>query len=301
MKLSPGDEFVISKLDHEANIAAWVDLAEERGITLKWWAGNGSSTNPVLTPESLEPLLSEKTRLVTCTHTSNILGTITDVPALSKVVHKYPRALFCVDGVAFAPHRKVDVKALGVDFYVLSWYKVYGPHLSMLYTKKESLDQIRSLGHFFNPSITLEDKLGLAGANYELTQSLVEVVKYLGSGTDDKWSAIAAQEGIIQKVFIDYLNSRKDVTIYGETSTNSDVRVPVISFTVNGKTSESVVDGVLAISKFAPRAGHMYSKRLIRDVLGKGDETVIRVSLVHYNTGKSFYQSYLFLLLFSID
>lgn len=78
-----------------------------------------------LTADNLRPLLSNKTKLVTCTHTSNILGTIHDIKAIADEVHKIPGALLCVDGVAFAPHREVDVKALGVDFYSFSWYKVH--------------------------------------------------------------------------------------------------------------------------------------------------------------------------------
>ena len=78
----------------------------------------------MLTPENLKPLLSEKTALVTCTHTSNVLGTIHDVKKIAEMVHTIPGAKLCVDGVALAPHREVDVKALGVDFYAFSWYKV---------------------------------------------------------------------------------------------------------------------------------------------------------------------------------
>ena len=79
----------------------------------------------MLTPEDLRPLLSEKTKLVACTHTSNVLGTIHDIRAIADEVHKISGARLCVDGVALAPHREVDVKALGADFYSFSWYKVF--------------------------------------------------------------------------------------------------------------------------------------------------------------------------------
>ena len=78
----------------------------------------------MLTPENLRPLLSKKTRFVACTHTSNVLGGIHDIKAIAQEVHTVPGALLCVDGVALAPHRGVDVKELGVDFYSFSWYKV---------------------------------------------------------------------------------------------------------------------------------------------------------------------------------
>ncbi len=80
--------------------------------------------NPKLEASDLKELLSEKTVLVTCTHASNILGTIHDIKAIAEAVHTIPGALLCVDAVAYAPHRQIDVKALGVDFYSFSWYKV---------------------------------------------------------------------------------------------------------------------------------------------------------------------------------
>ena len=114
---------MVSSIDHEANIAAWVSLAAAQDLTLKWWTPKNKE-NPKLLPEDLKGLLSEKTVLVTCTHASNILGTIQDVRGIADVVHSVPGALFLVDGVAYAPHRKIDVQELGVDFYCFSWYKV---------------------------------------------------------------------------------------------------------------------------------------------------------------------------------
>ena len=127
LKLPPNSEFVLSALDHEANISSWVRLAKLQSHTIKWWtAPSTPGKGPILTPENLRPLLSGKTALVACTHTSNVLGTIHDMRAIAEEVHKIPGARLCVDGVALAPHRNVDVKSLGVDFYSFSWYKV--PH-----------------------------------------------------------------------------------------------------------------------------------------------------------------------------
>lgn len=126
----PADsELVISSLDHEANISPWVRLAKLHNYTIKWWPAASTSQSyptpsPVLTTENLKPLLSEKTALVTCTHASNVLGTIHDVKKIAAMVHTVPGAKLCVDGVALAPHREVDVKTLDVDFYAFSWYKV---------------------------------------------------------------------------------------------------------------------------------------------------------------------------------
>jgi selenocysteine lyase/cysteine desulfurase len=179
LKLSPGDELVLSKFEHEANLASWVSIAERMGLTVRWWT-IPPTTNPKLNPEDLKKLLSPKTKLVACTHASNILGTINDIKAIARTVHTIPGAMFCVDGVAYAPHRQIDVKELEVDFYSFSWYKVYGPHFSMLYASKAAQENMNSLGMFFNPSNTLEYKMGLAGSNYELTQSLPKILEYLG-------------------------------------------------------------------------------------------------------------------------
>ena len=118
--IQPGDEIIASKLDHEANIASWVQLAKDRNATLKWYEPKDKK-NPQLEPEVLRGLLSDKTKLVAVTHTSNILGTINDIKAIAQEVHRIPGALLCVDAVAYAPHRGIDVKDLEVDFYSFSW------------------------------------------------------------------------------------------------------------------------------------------------------------------------------------
>ncbi|KAL1650080.1 hypothetical protein SLS58_001458 [Diplodia intermedia] len=289
LNLSPGDELVVSNLDHEANIASWVAIAAQKNLTLKWWTVPPTS-NPKLTPESLKPLLSPKTKLVTCTHASNILGTIHDIRSLADTVHTVPGALFCVDGVAYAPHRRIDVKALGVDFYSFSWYKVYGPHISMLYGSRAAQNALTPLSHYFNPTATLTDKLGLAASNYELTQTLPILLAYLG-GPDPTTAtevnaAIAAHERDLQAILLDYLASKgaDNVTIYGERDPDPARRVPTVSFGVRGWTARDVVEAVEAASDYGFRWGHFYSKRLCDDVLGLGPEGVIRVSMVHYNT-----------------
>ena len=197
--LTPGSEIIISTLDHEANIAAWVQLATLRSVAIKWWHPDTSTSNPQLTPSSLQPLLSEKTKLVSCTHTSNILGTIHPVRPIADLVHTIPSALLVVDAVAFAPHRAVDVQALGVDFYAFSWYKVYGPHISMLYASSRGRASLMSLGHYFKPARTLEDVLGLAGASYELVSGIPSVVRYLESLADEKSTASLGDKPLLEQ------------------------------------------------------------------------------------------------------
>jgi len=140
-----------------------------------------------------------------------------------------------------------------------------------------------SLGHYFKGSSSLEDKLGLAAASYELLQSIPLVVKYLQSVG---WEGIVKHEVALQEVLLKYLRSKKDVvTILGEPEgEDAKLRVPVISFTVKGRTAQSVVENVEGKSDFGFRWGHFYSKRLVDDVLGLKGDGVVRVSMTHYNT-----------------
>ncbi|OQO11750.1 hypothetical protein B0A48_03477 [Cryoendolithus antarcticus] len=280
--VTPDSEIIISKLDHEANIASWVQLAEWRKCKVVWW-DSPNKHNPQLDTEHLKKLLTPKTRLVTCTHTSNILGTINDVKAIAATVHTVPGALLCVDAVAYAPHRAIDVRDWGVDFYSFSWYKVYGPHIASLYASKEAQKSMITLGHFFKSKDSLENLLGLAAANYELTASIPEVCKYL---QDVPWDQIAVHEEKLQRILIDYLNSKPDVyQIWGQPVADKEKRVPVISFTVKGKSSKDIVDAIEAKSDFACRWGAFYSNRLCEEVMGLDPvDGVVRVSLVHYNT-----------------
>ncbi|KAJ5825203.1 Pyridoxal phosphate-dependent transferase major region subdomain 2 [Penicillium riverlandense] len=280
-----GDELILSKLNHEANVAPWVRIAERMGLTVKWWSASDPK-NPNCDPADLQTLLSDKTRLVACPHVSNITGTISPIREIADAVHAYPRALLCVDGVALAPHRQVDVQALGADFYAFSWYKVYGPHLAQLYASSRIHDQIQSLAHFFKPTDTLDQKLNLSSANYELTQSIPHVVAFFGPQPGQTWAQIAAHEERLQEILLSFLTSDPRITVIGEPSPSKARRVPVISFTVRGLGSQQLVEAVEARSAFGFRSGHMYSHRLLAEVCGLADvdDGVVRLSFVHYTS-----------------
>ncbi|KAJ5110232.1 Pyridoxal phosphate-dependent transferase major region subdomain 2 [Penicillium argentinense] len=285
LQFQPGDEVIVSKLNHEANSAPWVRIAERLGLTVKYWSSS-HPTNPTCEVAELKTLLSDRTRLVTCPHASNITGTISPIREIADAVHAHPRALLCVDGVALVPHRPVDVKALDVDFYAFSWYKVYGPHLAQLYASSRVFDQIQSLAHFFKPTDTLDLKLNLASANYELTNSIPAVVEYFGAEPSKTWAEMAAHEERLQAIFLEFLASDARITIIGDPSAQRDVRVPVISFTVQGVGSQQLVEAVEGRSAYGFRSGHMYSHRLLKEVCGLADveDGVVRVSFLHYNT-----------------
>ncbi|CBX96063.1 hypothetical protein IAQ61_004888 [Plenodomus lingam] len=278
LQLQAGDEIILTKMEHETNVKPWLFMAERLNLVVKWWVSSRED-GLKLTPENLKPLLSSKVKFVACTHVSNILGTIHDVKAIADAAHEVG-ALLCVDGVSFAPHRKVDVKAFGVDFYSFSWYKVYGPHIAVLYASNAAQRHVKPMAHYFNPTKTLEDKLGFASSNYECTQSLPCIASYL----DGAFDAISKHEGKLQKILLDFLNTRSDVTVLGSTSSDSTVRVPTVSFVVAGKNSRQIVEEVEKMSNYGIRWGHFYSKRLCDEVLELDAEGVTRVSMVHYNT-----------------
>lgn len=165
---------------------------------------------------------------------------------------------------------------------------MYGPHLAQLYASSRIHSEIQSLAHFFKPSNTLDLKLNLASANYELTQSIPAVVAYFGPNPSQTWAEMAAHEERLQQILLQFLTSDDRITIIGEPSPCQDLRVPVISFIVRGVGSQQLVEAVERRSAYGFRSGHMYSHRLLKDVCGLADveDGVVRVSLLHYNTGE---------------
>ena len=172
--LREGDEIVVTNLDHEANVGAWRKLAAD-GIRVREWRFDEETLT--LEPEGLAALLNERTCLVCFGHCSNITGSFTDVPALVRMIHD-AGARACVDGVAYGAHRAIDVKAWDVDFYLCSTYKLYGPHLALLYGKRAHLERAAPLNHFFlDDEVPL--KLNPGGPNHELSAGLAGITAYL--------------------------------------------------------------------------------------------------------------------------
>lgn len=165
--------------------------------------------------------------------------------------------------------------------------QVYGPHMSMLYASPKALSSLKSQGHFFNPHTSLTNKLGLAGASYELVSPIPAVLDYISTTS---WSAILAHEESLQKTLLEYLTSKSSITIQGEKESDPKKRVSTVSFTVEGRSSKDVVESVERETngEIGIRWGGFYSERLRENVLGLGKEGVVRVSMVHYNSGKIF-------------
>ena len=291
--LREGDEIVVTDLDHEANVCAWRRLAAE-GVTVREWRFDPDSM--ALEPEGLAALLSERTRLVCFGHCSNITGGFTDVPALVRTIHD-AGALACVDGVAYAPHRAIDVAAWDVDFYLCSTYKLYGPHLALLYGKREHLERAAALNHFFlDDEVPL--KLNPGGPNHELSAGLAGITAYLDAfharheGESNLtlhgrlaaiFERIAAHEEALAAPLLDFLAAKPGVRLIGNPSADRHVRAPTFSFTVDGRDAGEIARAV-ARHEVAIGAGDFYAARCI-EALGLADRGgVVRASMVHYNT-----------------
>lgn len=279
-QLAPGDEIVITAADHHANIGPWLRLARQ-GVVIRTWPLDPDTGR--LEARGLVPLLTDRTRLVAFTHASNVLGSVHDVAALTRLVHDHG-ARVLVDGVAYAAHRAIDVRAWDVDYYVFSFYKVYGPHLAMLYGKRALLEALDSINHEFIGN-DVPYKLQPGGINYELTYALTAITDYLDAlgGKARAFDAIAAHEERLAEVLLGFLRDRGGVRIHGEPTADRARRVPTISFSVDGGSPEAIVRAVDAHG-IGIRHGHFYSQALIRALGLEAHGGVVRVSMVHYNT-----------------
>ncbi|MCB9562509.1 MAG: cysteine desulfurase-like protein [Kofleriaceae bacterium] len=280
--LRPGDEVVVSRAEHEANAGPWCRLAAATGAVVRWWP-----LDPVtlrLEPHGLAPLLGPRTRLVAFTHASNLLGTIHDVAGLTALAHG-AGARVVVDGVAYAPHRAIDVRAWDVDAYVFSAYKVYGPHLAVLYGKRDLLAPLPGINHDFIGRDQLAYKLQPGNLNFELAHGLGGVFAYVDDlgGPAAAFARIAAHEEALAAPLLAWLRDAPGVRVLGEATADRARRVPTISFTVAGRRPEDVVR-VVDGHRVGIRHGDFYARRLVED-LGLADAGgVIRASMVHYNT-----------------
>lgn len=295
-RLKPGDEVIVTNLDHEANNGAWRRLAEV-GAVIKEWRVRPETADLEL--DDLKALLTEKTRLVCATNCSNITGSENDAAAIARLAHA-AGALVCIDGVAHAPHRRVDVKATGVDFYLCSLYKIFGPHHGLMYAKREHMLSLKGQNHFFIAEDNIPLKLNVGGYDYETVASATGIADYFqalhahhfpganrpfGEQLDRVYDLMARHEETVSKPLVDFLGGHKRVHLVGRESAERNMRAPTFAFVVEGKNSDEVTRALDA-HKLGLRHGTFYAHRAIETLgyLPRGG--VVRASLVHYNSAE---------------
>ena len=291
--LKPGDEVIVTNQDHEANVGAWRRLAEH-GMIIKEWQINPETAE--LNIDDLKALLSEKTRIVAVTHCSNIVGSINDLKSIAKLVHEYD-AYIVGDGVSYAPHGFPDVKDLDVDFYAFSLYKTFGPHLGLLYGKKDILNKLPNQNHEFLEG-DVPYTLNPGGPNHEELSCLIGVYEYFNNlyehhfpgqdaSTRGKIEAvndlIAKHEMEIANPLLDYINTRDDINLIGKTNISNKDRAPTIAFTMNNKSSKELSSDLVQ-QGIATRNDNFYAWRCLKALGIDTDDGVVRTSMVHYNT-----------------
>ena len=269
-ELEAGDEIVVTRLDHDGNVAPWLELARDLDLVVRFAEIREDTTIDL---DSLAAQLSERTRVVAFPWASNAVGTLVDVSRVTELAHE-AGALAWVDAVHYAPHGPIDVAATGVDVLLCSPYKFFGPHLGLAYARPELLERWqpykvrpsteRPLGHRFETG-TLA---------HELLAGFVAAVGYVDSIGFD---AIAAYERELGERFLSGLP--ENCELHGLPT--MDGRVPTFCVTVRGQ-SPDVAATALAERGFAVWHGNYYAVEVM-ERLGL-PEGAVRVGIVHYNT-----------------
>jgi cysteine desulfurase family protein (TIGR01976 family) len=284
-----GDEIVLSRMDHDANVAPWLLLAEDLGLTVRWMDFDTDSYE--FPSDALSRLLNERTRLLAMGMASNCTGTVNDVKRFAAEARS-AGAIVYLDAVQFAPHYAIDVQDLGADFVVSSAYKWFGPHQGILWGREELLKEtfgykVRPAGeelpHKFETG-TLSHE-GMAG-----TLGAIEYLEQFGTGGTrvqrlrSAWDVLVAHEHRLTRKLIDGLRGFRGLTIRGITSGNAlDRRVPTVSFTLDGHHPDELAKGFAQDNIFV-WSGHNYAIEPVTRMGLMNAGGVLRVGLAHYNT-----------------
>jgi cysteine desulfurase family protein (TIGR01976 family) len=288
-RFSPGDEIVLSRMDHEGNVAPWLLMAEDRELVVKWMDFNTDSYE--FPADALSKVLSARTKLLAMGMASNCTGTIHDVTSFASQA-KAAGALVYLDAVQYAPHERLDVQAIGADMVVSSAYKWFGPHMGILWARRELLQEtfaykVRAVGEdlpdkFETGTLSHEGMAGCLGA--------IEYLENLGAGPTRReklssaWNAIADYERALTLRLINGIAPLKGMTIRGVTSANAmHRRVPTVSFTVEGVEPAKLAKHFAGENMFV-WSGHNYAMEPIKAMGLANKGGVLRVGLAHYNT-----------------
>jgi cysteine desulfurase family protein (TIGR01976 family) len=296
--LDPGDEIVVTTLDHEANVSTWRAMAADRGVIVR--TVDIHPDDVTLDLEDLESKLNERTRLVAVGYASNAVGTVNPVREIVARAHEVG-ALTYVDAVAFAPHGPIDVRALDTDFLVCSAYKWFGPHLGALYGKAEVLERLPAYkvrpahDRFETGTAAFEAIAGtLAATDYlrDVGRSFGDVTGAPGAEHASErrrelvagMTAIRRYEEELVTRLIDGLERIDGITIHGITDRSAFAsRVPTVSISIAGMHPRAAAEALARQGVYA-WDGDFYATSLI-ERLGKAEAGgVLRLGLVHYNT-----------------
>jgi len=290
----PGDEIIVTNQDHEANSGVWRRKADEKGVKIRQWEVDREIG--LLDAEQLLPLLNDKTRWVFFTHCSNVVGTTNPVADITQQIKTNSQARVFVDAVAYAPHHICDLKALGIDGYAFSLYKVFGPHQSLLYINRELSEDLTSQAHYFLAGNPAKD-FNPAGPQHAQIAACAGVIDYFNQFHDfhfgkTETSPASKMENIQHLIhkyenklaapILDFLSNHSDIRLIGKPNIKDNDRAPTIAFKPLKQSSESFVHK-LQDAGIGTENGHFYAHRLISDLGIEPEDGIVRLSLVHYN------------------
>ncbi len=300
--LQPGDEIVVTRLDHDANIAPWLLVAEDRGCIVRWV--DFHEEDCTLDMEDLARQITPRTKIVAVGYASNAVGTINDMQKAVQLAHQ-AGALCFIDAVQYAPHRSIDVQSLDCDFLACSAYKFFGPHLGILYGKYELLDQLTA--YKVRPASNLPpEKFETGTQSFEAIAGTLGAIEYFeeigntfGAPYADQYrdtftgrrlalkqamAAIADYELELNHSLLEAFSSIPGLHIQGITSPHSlDQRVPTFSFTLDDWTPSEIA---IALDKAGINVwnGNFYALSVTERLGLEEKGGLLRVGLVHYNT-----------------
>jgi cysteine desulfurase family protein (TIGR01976 family) len=298
----PGDEIVVTRLDHDANITPWVMAAEDCGCTVR--RVDFHPEDGTLNQESFQQALKGRPRLVAFGYASNALGTVNPVAELVRMAHDAGAWVY-IDAVQYAPHGPIDVQALGCDFLVASSYKFFGPHAGALYGKSELLNQLTAYKVRPAPN-SIPGKFETGTQNHEGIAGMLGAIEYLewvgetfGGDYQEKYAeryqgrrlslkqgmaAIRAYEYELSRTLLDVLEETPGVKIYGLTDRRRlEQRVPTISFTLKDWRPRRVAEA-LGNEGLYVWDGNYYALAVTERLGLEESGGMVRVGPVHYNT-----------------
>jgi cysteine desulfurase family protein (TIGR01976 family) len=279
---APGDEVVVTRLDHDANIRPWVIAAESAGATVRWVDFDQQTAD--LTVADVEAQLSDRTRLVAVTGASNLLGTRPDIAAIADAVHG-AGALLYVDGVHLTPHAAISVPDLGADFYACSPYKFLGPHHGVVVADPGLLADLDP-DKLLPATDAVPERFELGTLPYETlagTTAAVDFLAGLASTAPDRRTrivesmrAVEVHEDELFATLLDGLSGIAGVTLHGSPKR----RTPTVLFSVAGRAPREVYEHLAGLGVNAP-AGNFYALEASR-WLGLEDAGAVRAGLAPY-------------------